>query len=413
MLANELIIMAINKFIHIVSSPFSQRDYVRYGIDMLRADGFDVEVWNVGKLVNKYAYEKCANVSGKFELEEVFNTKNEFLKRLRRIGPAFFFSAVPYHSSSLFLYRGLSSSAQTYSISVSYPLSAWVKAIGAGETKVLKQSKARFFERLKGISFKKISYKVISTVPLWLFGIRHADIVFSGGFQSSFLNPLIGLNTRVMNIHVNDYDIFLDNPQSEPCEEKYAVFIDQNLPLNTDPLYTKSTRVVTENNYFPSVTQFFNEIEKELGMPVKIAVHPRADYGSIPGLFGGRELLQGETARLVNGSSLVIAHYSYAVNFAVLYRKPLIFITTNELKASFRRVATEAISSHFDKDPINVDCNNEIDWKCEMTVDTRLYDQYIFNFIKQPGTPKRLFWQVVGERAKQLLGDIDKKTKLT
>ena len=48
-----------------------------------------------------------------------------------------------------------------------------------------------------------------------------------------------------------------------------------------------------------------------------------------------------------------------------------------------------------------------------MTVDTRLYDQYIFNFIKQPGTPKRLFWQVVGERAKQLLGDIDKKTKLT
>ena len=69
-------------------------------------------------------------------------------------------------------------------------------------------------------------------------------------------------------------------------------------------------------------------------------------------VFGGRELLQGETARLVNDSSLVIAHYSYAVNFAVLYRKPLIFLTTDELKASFRRPAIEAISSHFHKNPL-------------------------------------------------------------
>lgn len=401
--------MATNKFIHIVSSPFSQRDYVRYGIDILLADGFDVEVWNVGKVVNKYAYEKGANLSGKFEIETVFNTENEFLECCRQLENTFFFVAVSYSFNSLFLFRELSNSGQTYSISVSYPDSASVKAAAVGEAKALKQNKVRLFSKLKEISFKKISDKIILTMPPWLCGIRHADIVFAGGGKSRFSNPLIGIGTQVVNIHVNDYDTFLENPPSKSVGEKYAVFIDQNLPLNTDPLYTKTARVVTVSNYFPSLAKFFDGLEQELGMPVKVAAHPRADYDSVPGVFGGRELLQGETARLVNDSSLVIAHYSYAVNFAVLYRKPLIFVTTDELKASFRRAATEAISSHFGKVPINVDCNNGIDWKREMIVDAGIYDQYIFDFIKKPGTPKRLFWQVVGEQAKQLLTGVGKK----
>lgn len=390
--------MTTNKFIHIVSSPFSQRDYDRYGVAILQADGFDVEVWNVGKVVNKYAYEKGAYLSGKFEIETVFDTKNDFLECCRKIGNAFFFVAVPYNFNSLFLFRELSNSGRAYSISVSYPDSASIKAARVGEAKVLKQNQVRLVSKLKEMSFKKISDKIMLTMPPWLFGVKHADVVFAGGGKSRFSNPLIGVSTRVVNIHVNDYDVFLENPPRKSVEEKYAVFIDQNLPLNTDPLYTKTPRVVTVGSYFPSLIKFFDELEKDLGMPVKVAAHPRADYDSVPGVFGGRELLQGETARLVNDSSLVIAHYSYAVNFAVLYKKPLIFITTDELKASFRRPATEAISSHFGKNPINVDCNDRINWHREMSVDARIYDQYLFDFIKKPGTPKRFFWQVVGEQ---------------
>ena len=404
--------MAINKFILLVSSPFSSRDYVRYGIDTLKANGFDTEVWNVGKVVNKYAYEKYANLSGKFEIETVFNTKNEFFECCRQLEPAFFFIAVVYNLNSLFLFRMLSSSRQTYSISISYPDSASVKAVGVGETKVLKQNKVRFFSKLKEISLKKISDKILFTIPTWVFGVRHANVAFAGGDKSRFSNPLIGLRTQVVNIHVNDYDTFLENPPSKSLGEKYAVFIDQNLPLNTDPLYTKTARVVTVSNYFPSLTKFFDRLERELGIPVKSAVHPRAEYDSVPGVFGGRELLKGKTAGLVNDSSLVIAHYSYAINFAVLYKKPLIFITTNELKASFRKAATEAISSHFGKYPINVDGNNGIDWKREMIVDTGIYDQYVFDFIKKPGTPKQLFWHVVGEQAKQLLSVVEKKARI-
>ena len=48
---------------------------------------------------------------------------------------------------------------------------------------------------------------------------------------------------------------------------------------------------------------------------------------------------------------------------------------------------------------INVDSDKAIDWKSEMVVDSGIYDQYIFNFIKKPKTPERFFWQVVGEQA--------------
>lgn len=404
--------MSINKFILIVSSPFSERDYVRYGVDTLKVSGFDVEVWNVGKVINKYAYEKCANLSGKFEIETVFNTKNEFFERCRQLKSPFFFVAVPYNFNSLFVFKKLSSGRQAYGISVSYPDSASFKAVSVGETKVLKQNKVRFFSKLKGISLRKISDKMSHVIPIWVFGISHADLVFAGGDKSRLSSPLIGSRTQIVNIHVNDYDTFLENPPSESLSEKYAVFIDQNLPLNTDPLYTKTARVVAASNYFPSLVKFFDQLELELGMPVKIAAHPRSDYNSAPGVFGGRELLSGETARLVKNSSLVIAHYSYAVNFAVLYKKPLIFITTDELKASFRRAATEAISSHFGKSPINVDRNNRINWKKEMNIDTGVYDQYMFDFIKKPGTPKQLFWQVVGGQAKQILSSSDKNTRV-
>ena len=236
-------------------------------------------------------------------------------------------------------------------------------------------------------------------MPPWLFGVRYADLVFSGGDKSRFSNPLIGVNTRVVDIHANDYDIFLENPPKKSLDDKYAVFIDQNLPFNTDPLFTKSATVATASNYFPSLTNFFDQLEKKLRMPIKIAAHPRANFDSISKVFGDRELLQGETASLINNSSLVIAHYSNAVNFAVLYRKPLIFITTDELNTSFRRPAIEAVSSHFKKHPINVDSDKEIDWKGEMNVDSGIYDQYIFNFIKKPKTPERFFWQVVGQQA--------------
>ena len=389
----------MNKFIHIVSSPFSQRDYDRYGVAILQANGFDVEVWNVGKVVNRYAYEKTAHLSGRFEIETVFDTKNEFLESCRKQEKAFFFVAASYAFNSLFLFRELSRCGQTLSISVSYPDSASIKATNMDEPKFFIRNKLKLFSKFKEISFKKISDKIILTTPPWLFGVRHADLVFSGGDKSSFSNPLIGVNTRVVNIHANDYDIFLENPPKGSFDNKYAVFIDQNLPFNTDPFSTKTARVATEKNYFPSLKFFFDQLEKELRMPIKIAVHPRANFDSISEVFGGRELLQGETASLVNDSSLVIAHYSYAINFAVLYRKPLIFITTDELNTSFRRSAIEATSSHFKKDPINVDSDKAIDWKSEMIVDSGIYDQYIFNFIKKPKTPERFFWQVVGEQA--------------
>lgn len=389
----------MNKFIHLVSSPFSKRDYDRYGISLLQANGFDVEVWNVGKVVSRNAYEKTAHLSGKFEIETVFDTKNEFIESCRKQEKSFFFVAASYAFNSLFIFRELSRCDRTLSISVSYPDSASVKAVDMDEPKFFIRNKLKIFSKFKDISIKKISDKIILTMPPWLFGVRYADLVFSGGDKSRFSNPLIGVNTRVVDIHANDYDIFLENPPKKSLDDKYAVFIDQNLPFNTDPLFTKSATVATASNYFPSLTNFFDQLEKKLRMPIKIAAHPRANFDSISKVFGDRELLQGETASLINNSSLVIAHYSNAVNFAVLYRKPLIFITTDELNTSFRRPAIEAVSSHFKKHPINVDSDKEIDWKGEMNVDSGIYDQYIFNFIKKPKTPERFFWQVVGQQA--------------
>ena len=95
----------MNKFIYLVSSPFSARDYDRYGIDILQTDGFDVEIWNVGKVVSRDAYEKIAHLSGGYDIETVFDTKNEFLESCQKQEKAFFFVAASYSFNSLLLFE--------------------------------------------------------------------------------------------------------------------------------------------------------------------------------------------------------------------------------------------------------------------------------------------------------------------
>ena len=84
-----------------------------------------------------------------------------------------------------------------------------------------------------------------------------------------------------------------------------------------------------------------------MGLPVVIAAHPRAGYAqagySGPDYFGGRTLVSGQTLPLIFDSALVLTHYSTAVNFAVMARKPLLLLASDTLVrvlASPHEVAT-------------------------------------------------------------------------
>lgn len=130
-----------------------------------------------------------------------------------------------------------------------------------------------------------------------------------------------------------------------------------------------------------------------------IAAHPRSDYPGKPDCFEGRSIIQGKTASLIRDSSFVIAHSSTAINFAVLYQKPVLFITTDELQKKVSGMDIiglyiPAIAAELGKVPVNIDHISGFCWEREMAVDADAYHRYKNNYIKKEGTPEEPMWEI-------------------
>ncbi len=115
----------------------------------------------------------------------------------------------------------------------------------------------------------------------------------------------------------------------------FILFIDDALPYANDWILLNIKPPVTAAKYYPVLRLFFEKIESQFGLPVVIAGHPNSESDSHYSTnLGGRNIMFGETASLAIQSTLVLIHGSTAVSFAVLARKPTLFITTRELDNS-------------------------------------------------------------------------------
>ena len=93
-------------------------------------------------------------------------------------------------------------------------------------------------------------------------------------------------------------------------------------------------------------------------------------------------------------------HGSTAINFAVLFKKPIIFATTNDLKQSLEGPLIDAMASAFRKKAINLESTMEIDLKKELVINEEAYRDYKDSYIKKDGTEELPFWQIVANRLK-------------
>ena len=130
-----------------------------------------------------------------------------------------------------------------------------------------------------------------------------------------------------------------------------------------------------------------------------IAAPPRSEYDKHPDYFGGRQVIKGRTVELVKQSELVLLHCSTSISFSVLFRKPMLFITSDSIRKSFYGPDIDSMAGHFDKTPINLD-NSEFSLDGAMEMDEDAYSAYQRNYIKYPGTPELPFWRIVADRLK-------------
>jgi len=128
-----------------------------------------------------------------------------------------------------------------------------------------------------------------------------------------------------------EYDHYIGNRNNDSklLDEKYCVFLDTMLPSHPDFSLLKE-KSIDASSYYRKVDKFFCNVEETFRLKVVIAAHPKRNY--LDDSFGIRPYYQGKTLELVKNCEFVIAHASTSIAFAVLFKKPIIFIYDNEIR---------------------------------------------------------------------------------
>ncbi|WP_374615143.1 hypothetical protein [Sphingorhabdus sp.] len=156
---------------------------------------------------------------------------------------------------------------------------------------------------------------------------RPYDLVFTAG-QAMLAKPTSA--RRTVPIALCDYDQYAQVSMGKCIvDAKYAVFLDIYLPFQSD-LALVGMRALDSAAYFADLNRFFAAVERRYGLEVVIAMHPKARY--LNDEFQGRRLVAGRTPELVRDAEFVICHASTSVSYAVLNRKPVWTICTDEME---------------------------------------------------------------------------------
>ena len=99
---------------------------------------------------------------------------------------------------------------------------------------------------------------------------------------------------------------------------------------------------------------------------------------------------------------MVIASYSTAIGLAILFDKPILIITSDEISANRYLVGfVENMAHSLGVLPVNIDQVDEIDFVAAAAVYTERRVKYINNFIKRKGSPVKPYWEIVIDTLKK------------
>jgi len=398
----------IKKIIVITDYPFNKRDYDRFGIELLRNQGLEVEIWDITSCIHrKFKDQLITEETVNFKDLRIFKEKCEIINAISFLDNECIINCfIEYSLRTFFIFRTISKHKINYCVfgMVSFPSPYPIQNSFIGRV-------VSIIKKGNSLKFKEILWHFLNKILLkyyFIFGIVPASIILLGG-EKSTASPSYPVNktTRRLWTHFPDYDIYLQHKteRNDSCKTT-GVFLDEYLPFHPDFLYVGIEFPISPDDYYPKICNYFKIIEKNMNTQIVIAAHPRSDYNNSPDYFCGRTIIKGKTACLVKESSFVIAHMSTSINFAILYHKPIIFITTDDLQKLIwgkyiPGLYITAIASELGKIPINIDHVSGFNWDKEMEINEEAYLRYRNLYIKKQGTPEKSMWEIFSSYIQQ------------
>ena len=384
----------IEEVCYYVEVPVTPRDYARFGADVFLTRGFRVRFLDVSRVINPgYASRYQPDELYRGPDATVAKTEGDVLRFLeahaRSLGVVVFI----LEEKSLFFYRAL----RKYRVPYLQFYSGNIPATPVSG-KLMKSWR-------EGIRFKSVWYrlssKIFRSLPGSWMGLQPPRYILKAGRQYTPNCPKPDGRTEVVWAHSLDYDQYLQKIRGEAALPKpsCAVFLDEYLPFHPD-MFAQYGRApyIEPKKYFGALNRFFDGVEDRLGVPVVVAAHPRSRYDLKPECFPGRRVERGRSLDLVAEAECVFTHCSTSVGFAVLYGKPIVFLTSDEIEGDRFADHIRAFSTRLGKRPLNIDRGFPPDLAGELGVDEERYREYREDFLKTSGTPEKPSWEIVADR---------------
>ena len=385
----------IKRIIFLTEDNFNMRDHQRFGVEILRENRFNVEIWDTTTALHPDLH-RASYDSDKTGDKGLISFRNaaELRKKLAALKNGdFVVNLINYRLKTLSIYRALSRSNAEYAVLMTNNLPAPAAVKPASQRTRVKE--------IFSLSRKEIMVKIFDKTPFGLFGVKAAKLILAGGEVLAPSRYPVARGTEILRAHAMDYDIYMkekDMPFSG--DGNIAVYLDEYLPFHPDWKYYGMEFPMNADVYYGLLDKLFSKIEKELKMEVVIAAHPRSNYKEGDDYFKGRRCARDRSCALVRESRLVISHASTSITFAVLFHKPLLFVTARQIDKCWEGPLIRSIAQWFEKEPIFMDDDATLDWQREMRVNREHYDNYRRNYIKRDSSPELPFWQIVADRLK-------------
>ena len=181
--------MKIKKVIYFVYAPFCQRDYKRFGIEIMNNNGFLVEVWDFTPIIHPEAYQAVEPIDSvdisKHNYYKIYLRKIEAKQAIANLKKGtIIISIMPgYSFRTYFIYKELSKANVPYCFFCSNAIPTYTKTkeLYSG---INKRSIMYFYNHLKRINLSRINEFIFKNISHYYLPIQFSKFIFSGGLQS-------------------------------------------------------------------------------------------------------------------------------------------------------------------------------------------------------------------------------------
>lgn len=394
----------IKKIIFVSYCPFDLRDYQRFGIETIKQNGFEVESWDLSYVYNSNKIKSPASTV--FDKHSIFFHQKDIIRQINALqNDCFIISMLPYSLQTFPIYRVIARKKIKHAVVIAntMPLYDYNAQRDYLIVKIVKKianfNMIKLTRKINQLKPHKIIGSLFSKINWRIMGLSPASLILASGEKSLWcLNYPVDTKSEVLWIHQFDYDLYLrERNNDHKGDNNIAVFLDEYVPFHRDYAYMDIPPFCEAEQYYPFLRKFFDLVESQLKIKIVIAAHPRSTYELHGDVFGGRPIIKDETASLVHKAKFVIAHASTSINYAILFRKPIIFTVTKCLSQSLEGKWISTLAYLLGKNVINLSDELKVNLEKELTFNETVYRKFINDYIKREGSPEKPFWQIFAD----------------